>query len=144
MTLFQWPKARAIWIWRLRASYIMWGLISKLFARGFSWQPRISPAIFYVSFPLDLNNLHCTHIHNMRFASNLKIIDSIIMCWNFQIELYLCTLGLHGDWDGGWDDPSLKEFYYNHKTKKSLTKSHKKSSYVDKSFLMLKMGASLS
>ena len=35
----------------------MWGLVSKLFARAFSWQPPISPAIFLVPQPQDLNNV---------------------------------------------------------------------------------------
>ena len=41
MTLSQWPYPRAIGILRLRASYIMWGLVSKLFAWAFSWQFQI-------------------------------------------------------------------------------------------------------
>ena len=41
-------QARAIRIWRLRASYILLGLILKLFARAFSWYFQICVAFFYV------------------------------------------------------------------------------------------------
>ena len=42
---------------RLRASYIKWGLVSKLFAWAFPWKSHIKSAFFFVSYPLELNNV---------------------------------------------------------------------------------------
>ena len=88
MTLSQWPSARAIRILRLRASYIMWGLISKLFVRVFSWQPLWFLQQFYHSGfePCDSSSLYSSL---GQFKEKLNLIKVKMGPW--KVDLWFCS-----------------------------------------------------